>query len=245
LKRNKLFILLVAVIIAGLAAGPAMAAPAPEYHFATIKSIKNKSGLTCTVRIKTDRIRKYYIYKQTGQKGDYKFLRDHGCSTCALATVLNSIGGYSYTPARLHKKIIPAKLGKKYTMPIKLYGLHKILQKYGIYSKFVPRFTKKQAKKEITDWLKRGGIVIVTVKSGSDHRWTRHHHSFILLGLKKNGDVIVGDSAKDNYQGNRRIKTAKMKDILRYMIPCTSKKYTYCWPGTSTAGGYILTGDVE
>ena len=109
----------------------------------------------------------------------------------------------------------------------------------------MPRFTKAKAKKDITKWLKRGGMVIVTVNSGPDKKWTSKHHSFVLLGLQENGVVIVGDSAQTNFQGNRRIKKARLENIVRYMIPCTSSRYTYCWPGTSTAGGYILTGRVK
>lgn len=243
-KKMILFMMLFASSLLFLSAGAtAEEAEGNPNGYATIESIQNIKGLTCTVQIKTDKTRTYYIYRQDGQPQDYKFLRDHGCSTCALATVLNSVKGYNYTPAYVHKKLIPKKLGKKYTKPIKLYGIHKVLKKHKIYSKFVPRFRKASAKKNITRWLKKGGIAIVTVKSGADHKWTKHHHSFLLLGLKENGDVIVGDSAMENYQGNKRIKTAPMKGIVKYMIPCTSSRYTYCWPGTNTAGGYILTGD--
>ena len=107
---------------------------AAETGYSKIVSIKNKRGLTCRIRLKSDKTRTYYIYKQTGRPNDYYFLKDHGCSTCALTTILNSIGGYRFGPAYVHRKLIPQTLGKKYTQPIKLYGIHKVLKKYRISS---------------------------------------------------------------------------------------------------------------
>lgn len=238
MKRIRSFVLLILVLSL---LSPARQAFAAGKGYASVDSIKNISGLTCRIKLTVnDRQRTFLIYKQTGQKEDYTFLRDHGCTTCILTTLLNSYKGYRFTPAYVHKKLIPRKLGRRATsMPIKLYGMHKILKKYHLYSRFIPRFSKARAREDIKDWLKKGGQVVVTVKSGKEDLWTHKHHSMILLGLKRDGIAIIGDSAQENHMGNLRIKEEKLNKVIKYMIPCTSKHYTYCWPGTSTAGGYI------
>lgn len=224
----------------------------------------NVSEITVTVNGE-EGARDFTIYGQHKKpwKKD-KYLELHGCAVCSLTTVLS---GYTkkyknYTPQQVRDIVEKKALGtavwnKNYSktimkqMPVSMYGISQILNYVGIKTKYVRTFTNKSARKQIKKHLKSGNVVVIETNnrtqingkfsSNTTTRWSRSKHTMVLLGLTDTGKVIVADSSQRSWSGqNQRIKYTTVKEIVKYLIPCTSTVKTSYFSSTANSGGYVL-----
>ena len=213
----------------------------------------------------SDGVRNFRIFGQ--HKKPWKkdaYLDLHGCAVCSLTTVLS---GYTdeyadYKPQKVRKVLEKKVFGsviwnRNYQkdmisqMPVSMYGISRVLESVGIDTEYVRTFTNKSARKQIKKHLKSGNVVVIeannrTQKNGRfsskvTRRWANSKHTMVLLGLTDTGKVIVADSAQRKWSGeNQRIKYTTVKEIVKYMIPCTSSAQTCYFSGTASSGGYVL-----
>ena len=227
-----------------------------------------------TYRTRAGYIKKHQLTPEVnnffGVSGKNYYLWKHGCSTCALTTVLRATVPEleDYDPLQVLTKVIRPVVGEaiyqanfKKTlakqMPISLKGIDKVLTAYGVKHKFVYTYTKASAKREITNHLKEGDPVIFMLKEGL---YAGSPHTMIMLGLDKNGKVIVGDSLfqKDRWGASAYglIKYSKAGDpksntvanIVKYMDGSTndiSKKGLFYTKGAAGNRGYILINQID
>ena len=217
-----------------------------------------------------DGVREFTIFGQHKKpwKKD-RYLELHGCAVSSLTTVLS---GYKkkykdYTPQKVRdkkkKKVFgTAVWNKNYSksimkqMPVSMYGISKVLEFVGIKSKYVRTFTNKNARKRIKKHLKGGNVVVIETnnriqKNGkfskkTTNRWAGSKHTMVLLGLTDTGKVIVADSSDRRWSGKKqRIKFTTVKEIVKYLIPCTSSVKTNYFSSTSNSGGYVLVNPQE
>ena len=210
-------------------------------------------------------IRNFTIYGQHKKpwKKD-KYLKLHGCAVSSLTTVLS---GYTkkyknYTPQQVRDIVEKKALGtavwnSNYNktimkqMPVSMYGISRVLNYAGIKTKYVRTFTNKSARKQIKKHLESGNVVVIETNNRTQHngrfssttttRWSRSKHTMVLLGLTDTGKVIVADSSQRNWSGqNQRIKYTTVKEIVKYLIPCTSSVKTSYFSSTANSGGYVL-----
>ncbi|MBQ6315213.1 MAG: hypothetical protein IJI11_06425 [Mogibacterium sp.] len=151
-----------------------------------------------------------YLYRIFNQKAGYnnysKYLSAHGCSTCALTTILRTTVPElaELTPDRTLTEILPEAAGQetfdknfgkamKLQMPVTLSGMTKVLDRYGVEYRR-PDADKTKWAGEITSWLLSGDPVIFTFGNASEAHLSRNTHTVLLLGLDRNGHVIIGDS---------------------------------------------------
>lgn len=150
-----------------------------------------------------------YNYRIFNQKAGYDtysgYLSAHGCSTCALTSILrNNEGLEDLTPDGCLEEILTETAGDEVfdanfsksarkQMPVTLYGAKKVFEKYGVSYK-LPAADAKKREKEITAWLKAGDPVLFTFGNGSSAGLSRHTHTVLLLGIDDDGYVIIGDS---------------------------------------------------
>lgn len=233
---------------------PEASLPAETDVAKTIVNINSNNGF-----------RTFKIYGQ--HRNPYKkdrYLEMHGCALCSLTS---GLAAYlpkkygDYTPyqvrTKVEKKVFGAKTYKanyskkiRSQMPVSMYGISKIFNANGIKAKYVRKFTNAKAEKEIEAHLKTGNIVYVETndriqvngKYGKrSKKWSASKHTMILLGMTDTGKVIVSDSSDRTWSGkNQRIKYAKVKEIVKYLIPCTSSKKTCYFSKTAACGGYVL-----
>lgn len=152
----------------------------------------------------------YVIYNQKAEYDSYsRYINLHGCSTCALTTLLRAtvLELEDYTPDQVISEIEPEVMGSRafnanYSsdgnngkMPLTLYGMTKIFDKYGVGYKLADADPANYVK-EITEHLKNGDPVVITLGSGKSIGVSRSIHTILLLGLDSDGNVIVGDSVK-------------------------------------------------
>lgn len=201
--------------------GVSLAAPLKSRSDKAYVSVTNSSGF------KYD----YVLYNQKADYADYTdYINAHGCSTCALATVLAaaepSLAGY--TPDMVIRRVESSVFGasamkRNYgdggaNMPLSLYGMAAIFDHYGI-SYEGPDSDPANYEQQITDHLKNGDPVIVTISSGRSIGVSRSVHTILLLGIDSDGHVIVGDSvhkSKKRWGKNGLVKPEKITvaDIL-------------------------------
>lgn len=213
--------------------------------------------------------RTYSIYKQNGKNNlSSKFphyMQGHGCSASSLTTVLSAYAGVTYKPSHMVEKVEKKYFGDAWTknyskkdtnksksrpMPISLYGMTQILNKYNVKNRYVRDFTDSQARKEIEAHLKTGNpvIFIVAAKSRKEgaqaNKWTSGYHCMTMLGMTDTGKVIVADSvdrSSETFGNNQRVKYASLRELIGYMFPCTNTTSTSVyWSGKGSSGGYIL-----
>ena len=250
-----------ALSLAAPAAAQAKAVTTPE---ASLPSDSDVGQIT--VAVNGDKgVRNFTIFGQHKKpwKKD-KYLALHGCAVSSLTTVLS---GYTkkyrnYTPQKVRdvveKKVFgTAVWNKNYSktimkqMPVSMYGISRVLESVGIDTKYVRTFTNKSARKEIKKHLKTGNVVVIETNNRTQHngrfssktttRWSRSKHTMVLLGLTDTGKVIVADSSQRKWSGqNQRIKYTTVKEIVKYMIPCTSSVKTHYFSSTANSGGYVL-----
>ena len=166
----------------------------------------------------------YRIFKQTAGYDSYSdYLSAHGCSTCALTTILRNVEGLEdLTPDRCISEIQQEIAGeafdrnfsksKRKQMPVTLYGAKRIFDEYGVPYR-LPSEDPQEREKEITDWLLKGDPVLFTFGNGSAFSLSKVTHTVLLLGIDDEGYVIMGDSLHKSrsYWGNQGlVKTGKM-----------------------------------
>ena len=213
--------------------------------------------------------RTYSIYKQNGKDNLSTqfphYMQGHGCSASSLTTVLSAYAGVTYKPAHMVEKIEKKYFGDDWTknyskkdtsnsksrpMPISLYGMTQILDKYGVRYNYVRDFSDSLAKQQIEAHLRTGNPVIFVVAAKSrkegalDNKWTSGYHCMTMLGMTDTGKVIVADSVDRSssiFGNNQRIKYASLGELIGYMFPCTNTTSTSIyWSGKAASGGYIL-----
>ena len=234
---------------------------------------KNTNLLTCvaaSVKNKDGEKYKYKLYYQKSKKLKYKYekyrkyMDMHGCSTCALTTILNAtVPKYKdYTPDQVLVDVIRPSVGAKAynknfskslkkQMPIGLKGINKVLKDSGVRCKYVYNYTKKSAAKEIRAHLEQGNPIIF-MQPKSTH--TPNTHAMLMLGLDEGGRVIVGDSVlrsaskwgKNNrlikYNTRKSLKSSTVENICKYFNASTTsvKGRGYFYDGRKGNIGYIL-----
>lgn len=156
------------------------------------------STAVATIHNTAGRNYKYKVFRQTAKyKTNSEYLADHGCSTCALTTVLNAVKGTKLTPDKMIgviKSVNKAEFDENFSkpaakkMPVSLHGITKVFDKYGVRYKYGTGNAK-----EVVKWLKAGDPVIMTFADGSAGGLSDTNHTVVLLGIQ-NGKVIIGDS---------------------------------------------------
>lgn len=176
----------------------------------------------------------YRLYLQSAGYSDYSsYLRSHGCSTCALTTILGAVSDKfaDTTPDKVLKgpiyemagdNVFSTNFGKtpKKQMPISLYGMTRVFDRYGI-KYCLPSTDPSAREKEITAWLRNGDPVIVSYGKG-DEGHLSDHHTILLLGIDSEGYVIIGDSlhkSKTYWGSDGLVKHGRLKvaDILSFI----------------------------
>lgn len=258
--------LTLAVSLAWPVAAQAKTVTTPE---ASLPAESNVGQITVTVNADKG-TRTFTVFGQHKKpwKKD-KYLKMHGCAVSSLTTVLS---GYKkkykdYTPQRVRDEVEKKALGtavwnRNYSktimkqMPISMYGFSRVLNYAGIKTRYVRTFTNKSAKKQIKKHLKTGNVVVIeannrTQKNGrfsrkTTTRWALGKHTMVLLGLTDTGKVIVADSSQREWSGKQqRIKFTTVKEIVKYLIPCTSSVKTNYFSSTANSGGYVLVNPQE
>lgn len=217
----------------------------------TALSVKNQAGETLKYKL--------YYQKSSSLHLTYpkykKYIAAHGCSTCALTAVLNAtVPKYkNYTPDMVIEKVIRPAVGetafkknfsKKLSkqMPIGLKGITKVLKANGVRCKYVHKYTKKSAQKEIKEHLESGNPVIFTL---SYSFYCSNNHTMCMLGLDKDGKVIVGDSirstAKKWGKYNRLVKFSTKSNPKSNTVKNICKNFKYSLNDASKVG-YFYDG---
>lgn len=205
----------------------------------------------------------YRLFKQTAGYNSYSaYLGAHGCSTCALTTILRNVEGLEdLTPDRCINEIQRAVAGdaftrnfskaKKKQMPVTLYGARKIFDEYGVPYR-LPSDDPQEREQEITDWLREGDPVLFTFGNGSAFSLSKVPHTVLLLGIDDDGYVIMGDSLHKSrsYWGSQGlVKTGKMTvaDMLSiikndgpWSVSDDSTDYSHFFYKNSSDRGYLL-----
>ena len=166
----------------------------------------------------------YRIFNQTAGYDSYSgYLSAHGCSTCALTTILRNVEGLEdLTPDRCISEIQREVAGDVFDsnfskadrkqMPVTLYGAKKVFEKYGV-SYQLPSEDPEKREKEITNWLLKGDPVLFTFGNGGEYGLSGGTHTVLLLGIDDDGYVIIGDSLHKSqvYWGSQGlVKTGKL-----------------------------------
>jgi len=181
------------------------AAPKNTNKETTTVSVTNKDGFTYN----------YNLYRQNSMTLHYKYpkyrsyLCAHGCSTCALTSVLNATvpSLKDYTPdmviEKVEKKVFGTSAVNKNMskslakqMPVGLKGMSRILTYYGVDNTYVYDCSAHDMTKEIRTHLQAGNPVIFTMPRTNNY--SGGIHTMLMLGLDKKGRVIAGDSLKQN-----------------------------------------------
>ena len=215
--------------------------------FASPKNTWTDSSVALSVRNQAGNKLKYKLYWQKATKTYYKYpeyqkyLYWHGCSTCALTTILNAtVPKYrNYTPDRVLEEVIRPAVGEASykanfsktlmkQMPIGLRGITKVLKANGVRYKYVYNYTQKNARKQIKEHLQSGNPVIFTIRASI---YSKYPHTMTMLGLDKNGRIIVGDSsicsASKWGANNRLVKFNTTKDATSSKISKICKYFKY------------------
>ncbi len=260
-KKRKIMTRIVCAVIAGIMLSTSVISPKAEEVTTLsanlpVKSTQAKMKVTVNSAGGT---RTYSIYAQGKSKN--KYIKAHGCAVSSLTTILSAYTTEyeNYTPSKVSKTVEKEVFGKAAwkknykgkKMPVSLYGINKILNTKGIQTTYVQKYKDQAAIQQITDHLKSGHPVIIEtdnrrrvngkVVGGRNYKWAGSKHTMVLLGMTESGKAIVADSAQRTWSKNQqRVKYASVKELVSYMLPCTSKKMTVYYSKSSACGGYIL-----
>ena len=211
-----------------------------------------------TVYVKNEEghIYKYNIYKQNSIYKNYQtYMAYHGCSVCALTALLNATVPElsDYTPDRVISEIQKDTFGeevfeKNYSkrmasqMPVTMYGITQILDRYGLKNEFVYEFTREQAAEDIRTHLEKGNPVVITLRrKNGNTKWAGTVHTLLLIGLDEEGNAIVCDSANKSWSGkNQRIKFGKIEELVKFMWSSKELSTSAYYSGRKGTSGYIL-----
>ena len=230
-------------------------------EFTSPKDTNQSASMVLSVKNQADKTLEYKLYYQKSSSLNYtytkykKYLAMHGCSTCALTSVLNAtVPAYkNYTPDMVIEKVIRPAVGEKSfkknfskklsrQMPIGLKGITKVLKANGVRCKYVHEYTKKSAEEEIRAHLESGNPVIFTL---SHSFYCDNNHTMCMLGLDKNGKIIVGDSirsvAKKWGKYNRLVKFNTLSNVNSNTVKNVCKYFKYSLKDASNVG-YFYSG---
>lgn len=178
----------------------------------------------------------YTMYLQgAGYNSWSHYMKHHGCSNCAMTSLLNAVCPElkDFTPDRMVEEVQYDVFGEKAfwknydkdmnkgSMPVTLYGMTKIFDKYGVKYK-LPTSDQSQYENEITGHLRGGDPVIITFAKGGEKGLSNSIHTILLIGIDEDGYVIIGDSLhkKSKHWGKSGlIKTGKITvhDMVSYI----------------------------
>lgn len=210
--------------------------------------------------------RTYTIFRQNSKENliaDYpNYMPWHGCSASSLTTVLSAYSNYTSNPAEMVMNVEKKGFGletwkanyDKYSntssldrsRPISLYGMAKILTIRGVKNKYVRSFKTADAAEDIEEHLRTGNpvIFIASAKNGGSEKFTTAYHAMVMLGMTEKNQVIIADSvdrAKADFGYDTRVKYSTIKEIVKFLLPCTNTTSTSkYWNGAAACGGYIL-----
>lgn len=177
-----------------------------------------------------------YTYRIFNQRAGYDSYSDyisaHGCSTCALTSILRNVEGLeSLTPDAcldIQRKVAGeeafdrnfSKASRK-QMPITQSGARKVFDAYGVEYE-LPAADPKDREEQITEWLKAGDPVYFTFGNGKAGGLSGGTHTVLLLGIDDKGYVIIGDSlhkSAANWGRQGLVKTGSLTvaDMLSYI----------------------------
>lgn len=231
------------------------AAPDYVYNGLKFKLPSESRGTTAKATVTTAK-GKSYTYKMFKQSAGYNnysdYLKLHGCSTCALTTIINTMKGKSLTPDKtidLIKKVDPEEYAVNFTgdspknLPIALPGIAKVLKAQGIKYKYGTNDVK-----ELSDWLNKGKPVIMTIGNGGEGGLSATIHTILLLGIDQKGHVVIGDSVlksasiwgKDGLVKHGRLT---VEDMMSYLKSTTwNEAEGHFFYKSYKDRGYILVG---
>lgn len=183
-----------------------------------------------------------------------RYLCSHGCSVCALTTLLTSrvTELKNFTPVQVITEIQASLFGNAYKrnfrrplrfqMPVSMFGMTKIFEKYNLPYKYVYQYKDTDAITEITEHLQKGKPVMITLKRRhNDRKWAGSVHTMLLIGLDSKGRAVIADSATRNWSGNhQRIKYGDVSELVSYMWSSKEKAKTVYYSGRRGSSGYIL-----
>ena len=209
--------------------------PQTGVSFCSLYNTRSNRG-TALVSSKKGYKYEYQLYLQNSTFDHYShYMKYHGCSTCALTTVLNAVvpSLKNVPPDRVIEGIERPLFGdqafyknyrtgmSKGDMPISLWGMTKIFDYYGVrYS--LPSSDKSKHIEQITNHLKNGDPVIVTFANGGAKGLSASIHTIVLIGIDADGYVIIADSLHKksaNWGSDGLIKTSKItvSDMYSYI----------------------------
>ena len=177
-----------------------------------------------------------YTYRIFNQKAGYdnysNYLSAHGCSTCALTSILRNIEGLEeLTPdacLEIQRKaagddLFNSNFSKtpKKQMPITQYGARKVFDSQGVYYE-LPESDPAKREQQITDWLRSGDPVYFTFGNGKEGNLSGGTHTVLLLGIDEDGYVVIGDSLHKSAvhwgtQGLVKAGRLTVADMLSYI----------------------------
>ena len=193
----------------------------------------------------------YRIYKQTDDHGVYsEYMKRHGCSTCALTCLLSALVPElaERTPAEtltVIEKGHPSNFKRPMAlqMPISMWGITKVLEKYHIDYQFIYDYKDHVAAEEIRRHLKTGRPALLTVRNKDGKgKWAGSVHTMVLAGLDDQGKAIVCDSAQRKWAepGEQRVKHGDIDELVSFMWPSKKPSRSTFYKGRRGASGYIL-----
>ena len=178
----------------------------------------------------------YRIYSQRRQGSRY--LAAHGCSLCALSTLIGAFADPSVTPTGLEEKrealigrrrlsvagrrlelpgrfpTLPGRLARARRMPLNIAGLYRISSLF-MKTEFLDETSEELVRAFILERASRGIPVLATGKgipslSGSP-LCPHSAHSFLIIGMKDPSTLIVADSAGLN---DERVKFVDIDHLV-------------------------------
>ncbi len=171
----------------------------------------------------------YRIYSQRRQGSRY--LAAHGCSLCALSTLIGALADPSVTPTGLEEKReallgrripsiagrrleLPGRLARAQRMPLNIAGLYRISSLF-MKTEFLDETSEELVRAFILERASRGIPVLATGKaipslSGSP-LCPHSAHSFLIIGMKDPSTLIVADSAGLN---DERVKFVDIDHLV-------------------------------
>ena len=183
-----------------------------------------------------------------------KWLRYHGCGTCAFVTAIQPFFPKyaNITPKTFYTSIM--KNTKKFGAisqggSIGYAMMNTIVSEAGGKTVICQNYTVDNAIKDIKAHLKTGQPVVITVRSRAfkgnnkiDKKYTSYAHYIALLGLTEDGNVIAADSSKHLWSldgtGQVRFKIGNLRDILEHTQTYVNAKPTIYYSNAGS-NGYI------
>lgn len=168
-----------------------------SYKIKTTSSV-SASYSKVSITNNNKKTRTYYIYNQS--KKD-KYIKNHGCGTCCLTTILHAYGKCSHNgPDSIHSSFEKKILNKSNNNhPLGLAGMKKILNYYGISTTSSFTAGTNTCSSKLRNHLVNGKPAIILLKENSNYYCAKHvngFHYILLLGYNANTKkVLVADSS--------------------------------------------------